>query len=194
MRAAVLGALVRCAVSDRDAADARSPSARIAHVLGGDQRCRAEPRLYTVWVTDVPRVASARSDATAPGRGPAAGRRAVNVLVIDDEDDTRQLIAEIITKAGYSVETAADGQQALDLLRSVVPDLILLDIQMPVLDGASFRQEQRRNPEWIRIPTAVITGSNEEPQLDPAIAATLRKPVGARQFLALVRQHCTLRS
>ena len=124
-------------------------------------------------------------------RAYAGGLPVINALIVDDDDDTRDLIAAIIENAGYSVMTAGDGNEALAALSAVHPELILLDIQMPGLDGASFRQQQRRNPEWIRIPTVVITGSNEEPQLDPAIVDTLRKPVRAREFLAIVGRHCT---
>jgi CheY-like chemotaxis protein len=115
----------------------------------------------------------------------------INVLIIDDEHDTCEMVAEILIRAGYSVAIARNGQHALELLAVVRPELIFLDLQMPVLDGASFREQQRRNPELIQIPTVVVTGSREESQLDPAIAATLRKPVRAKDFLALVRRYCS---
>jgi CheY-like chemotaxis protein len=115
----------------------------------------------------------------------------VNVLVVDDDLDTRQLIATIIGKAGYTVATASSGREALQLLQSMRPELILLDIQMPDLDGAQFREQQRRNRDWIRIPTVVVTGSREEPQLDVGISATLHKPVRAKEFLSLARRYCT---
>lgn len=121
----------------------------------------------------------------------AGGLHAVNVLVIDDDEDTRDLLATIIERAGFSVETARDGSDALHRLRAVRPELIFLDIQMPVLDGPSFRQEQRRNRDLIWIPTVVMTGSNDETQLDPAIAVTLRKPVRGKDLLAIVRRYCT---
>ena len=116
----------------------------------------------------------------------------VNVLVVDDDEDTRDLVATIIAQAGYTVDVACSGREALARLRSEVPQLIFLDIQMPDLDGAEFREQQRRSRDWIQIPTVVMTGSMEEPQLDIAVTATLHKPVRARDFLALVRQYCTL--
>jgi CheY-like chemotaxis protein len=114
----------------------------------------------------------------------------VNVLVVDDDDDTRDLVATIIGHAGYSVEVACSGREALERLQAMRPELIFLDIQMPDLDGAEFREQQRRNRDWIQIPTVVMTGSMEEPQLDVAVKATLHKPVRARDFLALVRRYC----
>ncbi len=115
--------------------------------------------------------------------------RPVSVLVIDDEVDTRELLAVVLEKAHYTVVTAADGGGALGLLQTVRPDLIILDLQMPGLDGAHFREQQRRNAEWIRIPTIVLTGSNEESQLDPGIALTLRKPVKASELLGIVARY-----
>jgi DNA-binding response OmpR family regulator len=60
------------------------------------------------------------------------------------------------------------------------------------MDGPTFRQEQRRHWEWLRIPTIVMTGANEEPMLDIAVEETLRKPVKGAELLALVARHCTI--
>lgn len=115
------------------------------------------------------------------------------MLIVDDEDDARELLAMLLAKAGYSVATASDGREALELLRSVRPELILLDICMPILDGAEFRQLQRQNQDWLRIPTIVMTGAREEPQLDLAVEYTLRKPIHAAALLELVGRYCTRR-
>ncbi len=113
------------------------------------------------------------------------------MLVIDDDDDARELLAAIIAKAGYSVVTARSGREALELLHHTRPEVIFLDVVMPDIDGAQFRQEQRRNREWIKIPTIVMTGVAEEPVLDVAVEQTLRKPVRARELLSIVARHCT---
>ena len=112
------------------------------------------------------------------------------VLVVDDDLDTRELLATLLEDAGYTVATAANGLEALRYLHAHRPELILLDVCMPVMDGATFRQHQRRNPSWLRIPTVVMTGAYEEPQLDLAVDEALRKPVGARRLLAIVARHC----
>jgi CheY-like chemotaxis protein len=112
----------------------------------------------------------------------------VSVLVVDDDDDTRDMLGVIL--AGYSIATACHGREALSLLQSIRPEMILLDIQMPVMDGAEFREAQRRIPELISIPTVVMTGSREEPTLDVGIAATLTKPFGRNALLQIVERHC----
>src|SRR5262249_10932578 len=99
----------------------------------------------------------------------------------------------VIEKAGYTVQTATNGQEGLDLLSTLRPELILLDVCMPIMDGPTFRQEQRRHWNWLHIPTVVMTGANEEPMLDIAVEETLRKPIHTEELLAIVQRHCTRR-
>lgn len=123
----------------------------------------------------------------------AAAERAlqdVSVLVIDDDPEAREMLAAVLENAGYSVATAENGFDALELLRKVRPKLILLDVVMPMCDGAEFREQQRRNKEWIKIPTIVMTGLAEEPVLDVAVEYALRKPIRSRDLLALVDRYC----
>ncbi|MDQ3365298.1 MAG: response regulator [Myxococcota bacterium] len=114
----------------------------------------------------------------------------VSVLVIDDDCDTHELLDVLLSHAGYSVMTASNGQEALELLRAIRPRMILLDVEMPVMTGPEFREAQRRDQELIRIPTVVMTGSREEPVLDPGVAEVLHKPFRATQLLSLVRRLC----
>ncbi len=112
------------------------------------------------------------------------------VLLVDDEDETRDMLAELLGRAGYLVVTAGNGLEALDVLLTVRPSLIVLDLQMPIMDGYSFREAQRRTPSLITIPTVVLTGTDYEPMLDPAIAETLRKPVSCSRLLQAIERHC----
>ena len=114
---------------------------------------------------------------------------AVDVLLVDDEEDVRMLITEILSRAGYTVRTAADGRDAIEKLDHITPSVIIMDLQMPVMNGAEFRQAQRRNREWIKIPTVVMTGTTDEPLLDLAIEETLKKPVRAVKLLEIVGRH-----
>ena len=114
---------------------------------------------------------------------------AVDVLLVDDEQDVRDLVSEILSRAGYTVRTASDGRDAIEVLDHVRPRVIIMDLQMPVMNGAEFRQAQRRNREWIKIPTVVMTGTTDEPLLDLAIEETLKKPVRAFKLLEIVGRH-----
>ncbi|MBX3159010.1 MAG: response regulator [Deltaproteobacteria bacterium] len=109
--------------------------------------------------------------------------------MIDDDGDARDLMAAIVARAGYTVMTARDGREALDLLNRVRPSVIFVDLWMPVMNGHEFREAQRRNRVWLTIPTVVMTGTSEEPLLDLAIEETLQKPVKAKQVIEIVRRH-----
>ncbi len=100
-------------------------------------------------------------------------------------------MSAVIETAGYVVVTASNGQEALDRIEEQRPSLIFLDIEMPVMDGPEFRQHQRHDPELLRIPTIVMTGSQLEPLLDLAVGETLQKPARLADVLALVRRYCT---
>ena len=64
------------------------------------------------------------------------------VLIVDDNDDVREVLAFMVSTAGYRVETAADGFEALDKLREFHPCVVVLDLMMPKMDGQTFRREQ----------------------------------------------------
>ncbi|HEY1546675.1 MAG TPA: response regulator [Kofleriaceae bacterium] len=112
------------------------------------------------------------------------------VLVIDDDPEIREMMDAVLTKSGFVVVTAADGDEGLRLVRSERPALIFLDIHMPVTDGAAFREAQRRDAELIRIPTVVMTAADGEPLLDLAVAETLRKPARLNDLLRIARRYC----
>jgi CheY-like chemotaxis protein len=121
---------------------------------------------------------------------PARDLERVSVLIVEDERDTRELLAVVISGAGYSVRTARNGRHAFEQLQSIRPSLILLDVQMPVMDGAEFRELVRRDRALLSIPTVVLTGAAVEPMLDLAVVEALRKPIRSDDLLAMVRRHC----
>lgn len=117
-------------------------------------------------------------------------RRSVSVLVIDDDIDTHDMLSVLLAHGGYSVATACNGSEALKMLSSIRPEVILLDVEMPVMNGAEFREVQRRDKDLIRIPTIVMTGSREEPLLDPGVAEVLQKPFRSSQLVAAISRYC----
>ena len=82
------------------------------------------------------------------------------VLLVEDDEETRALMASNLEKAGWIVSEAGNGQQALDMLPDVRPQLILLDLMMPVMDGFGFLAAMRAKPEWQHIPVIVITAKD----------------------------------
>lgn len=112
------------------------------------------------------------------------------ILVVDDDPDVRDMMDAILTRAGYTVETASNGLEALALLRSIEPALIFLDINMPMMSGVEFREAQRRDRTLIRIPTVVMTGGDVHPLLDLAVDETMRKPAHKADVLAIALRYC----
>ncbi len=100
------------------------------------------------------------------------------ILVVDDEPTIRELVAEALHEAGYAVDTAADGAQALDRLRREVPRAIILDLMMPVLDGPSFVERARREPSFAAIPIVIISAAYDADALaaDLGAQACIKKP------------------
>lgn len=112
------------------------------------------------------------------------------VLVIDDSKDNQMLLTMLLNSKGFRVYTASNGREALDLLSelSILPDLILLDAQMPVMDGYQFRSEQKLSPRLKDIPVVVMTATNEietaEKMLEPK--KILVKPLNCKMISELL--------
>ena len=100
---------------------------------------------------------------------PDDGRR---ILVVDDDPSIQGFLAEALTDEGYEVRTAANGREALAILREWRPDLILLDLMMPEMDGWAFRGEQRVMPGVSDVPVIVLSAARDlnakTRDLDPA--------------------------
>ncbi len=90
-----------------------------------------------------------------------AGARRPCVLVVEDELDTRTMLRDLLTDAGYQVVTAGDGAAALAALdrRDCSPDLVLLDMRMPFMDGPTFFKCLRSRPESRQTPVLVVSGT-----------------------------------
>jgi len=82
------------------------------------------------------------------------------VLVVEDDADTRSMLARTLKKDGWSVFEAGNGQEALDQMQRQQPELILLDLMMPVMDGFQFLHEIRQHEAWQNIPVIVITAKD----------------------------------
>jgi len=80
-----------------------------------------------------------------------------NILVVDDEPDVRNFLSACIEDAGFNVETAVDGIDALEKIQTNIPDLMTLDMVMPRKSGISLMRKLRDNEQWANIPVIVIT-------------------------------------
>jgi two-component system, cell cycle response regulator DivK len=110
-------------------------------------------------------------------------------LVIDDDDDTREMCAEVLRLEGFTVEGASDGQEALQKAVELLPDIIITDLSMPIMDGWETIRRLRADERTRRIPIIACTGE-EAPSgtHDSQADVLLAKPCPLDTLLLEVRQ------
>lgn len=112
------------------------------------------------------------------------------ILVVDDEPHITHVLALKLRSAGYTVETAGDGEEGFDMARQIQPDLIITDLQMPYLTGLEMCQKLRTAPETSKIPALLLTargyGLSPEDLATTNILEMLTKPFGPREVLEKV--------
>jgi CheY-like chemotaxis protein len=91
--------------------------------------------------------------------------RGVTVLVVEDHADSRETTQRLLEHLGARVVTAENGEQGLQVIRSDVPDLVLVDLIMPVMDGYEFARRLRSDPKYRRVRLVALTGLREEPSV-----------------------------
>ena len=101
------------------------------------------------------------------------------VLVVEDHASTRLLVRRMLEKEGCRVVEAENGREGLERMKQLRPDLILLDLMMPVMDGFEFASELRRTPNWRDVPIIVTTAKDLTPEdheaLSGVVEAVLQK-------------------
>ncbi|MCA1845072.1 MAG: response regulator [Actinobacteria bacterium] len=119
--------------------------------------------------------------------------RTAPILVVEDDDATREMLNRMLEREGFTVAEAADGRAGLERLAEHRPSLILLDLLMPQMNGFEFLAELQARPEWQSIPVIVVTAKDltaeEHARLSGSVADVLRKGAYTRErLLAEVRQ------
>jgi CheY-like chemotaxis protein len=114
------------------------------------------------------------------------------VLVVDDDDVIRQLITVNLELEGFDVTTAVDGQDCLDQVARVQPDVVTLDIMMPRLDGWEAAARLRANPETAGIKVVLLSARAQEADLERGsrlgVDAYLTKPFDPDELIEVVRR------
>jgi CheY-like chemotaxis protein len=114
------------------------------------------------------------------------------VLIVDDNEDAREALAEIFQIDGFAVLTAANGQEALELLKIEHPCVVLLDLMMPVMNGWEFLRRRKAQPELAKIPVIVISAVLDRAAGAQAAGAdaVLIKPMNLDNLATLVNDFC----
>ena len=114
------------------------------------------------------------------------------ILIIEDQDDNRTIMRDLLNTAGYRLIEAVDGEEGVKLAQSERPDLILMDIQLPILDGYEATRRIRASVELKSIPIIAVTSyalSGDDARARAAgCDGYVAKPFSPRELLAKVRE------
>ena len=115
------------------------------------------------------------------------------ILIVEDQEDNRRILRDLFDNAGYELIEAESGEDALAALATSRPDLILMDIQLPVMDGYEATRRIRSNPELKGIPINAVTpyalAGDEAKARAAGCSAYVTKPYSPRALLAKVREY-----
>ena len=108
------------------------------------------------------------------------------ILVVDDEPVLRAIVREILHEEGYTVIEAADGRVMLEIIARERPDLVLMDVMMPGVDGREAYRQLRSRPEHRDVPVVMMSAAVQPHGLDPSIAGFMAKPFDISELVDLV--------
>jgi len=115
------------------------------------------------------------------------------ILVVEDQEDNRQILRDLLGSAGFDLDEAVNGEEALAAVAERRPDLILMDIQLPVLDGYEATRRIKSDPALKDIPIIVVTSyalsGDEEKARAAGCDAYVTKPYSPRQLLATIKTY-----
>lgn len=115
------------------------------------------------------------------------------ILIVEDNEQNLYLVSFILEKHGYEVFAARDGQEGINMAISIKPDLILLDIHLPVMDGYAVARELRKNAELAQVPIIAVTSyamtGDREKTIKAGCNGYIEKPINPDTFLQQVEQH-----
>jgi two-component system cell cycle response regulator DivK len=115
------------------------------------------------------------------------------ILVIEDQEDNRRILRDLLTSAGYEMIEAVTGEEGVRLAEMHRPDLILMDIQLPGLDGYEATRRIKANPALRQIPIIAVTSyalsGDDVKAFEAGCEAYVTKPFSPRQLLAKIREY-----
>jgi two-component system cell cycle response regulator DivK len=115
------------------------------------------------------------------------------ILVVEDQEDNRRIMRDLLTSAGYEVIEAVTGEEGVAAAETHRPDLILMDIQLPGLDGYEATRQIKANPDLEHIPIIVVTSyalsGDDVKAFEAGCNAYVSKPFSPRELLAKIREY-----
>lgn len=115
------------------------------------------------------------------------------ILIIEDNEQNLYLLTFIVEKHGYEVSAARDGKEGIEMAQRVKPDLVLLDIQLPVMDGYAVASELRKNKDFADTPIVAVTSfamiGDRERAIEAGCTGYIEKPIDPQTFMAQVEKY-----
>jgi two-component system, cell cycle response regulator DivK len=115
------------------------------------------------------------------------------ILVVEDQDDNRRILRDLLTASGYELIEAVDGEQGLTAAEQERPDLILMDIQLPGIDGYEVTRRIKANEALRHIPIIAVTSyalsGDDQKAFEAGCDAYVTKPFSPRALLAKIREY-----
>jgi two-component system sensor histidine kinase EvgS len=164
-------------------------SKRLVRMMGGDITVESKPGKGALFSVIIPRVREAPD--LASGRTPGRQERK-RVLVVDDYPSNRSILSEYLKRFTFDVFEAENGKEALALILEKRPDIVFMDISMPVMDGIRALEELRLRPHGKLLPVVAVTSSLRDSRLaslkDLGFQAVLTKPVSVDEVVLIVER------
>lgn len=170
-----------------------------AELLGGRLDVQSVEGDGSTFILHLPLEQAAGTEAApAPRRvlGMAPGQPSWRVLIVEDKADNRRLLTELMTAAGFTVDTADNGVAAIEQFQRQPPDFVWMDMRMPVMDGYEATRRIRALPGGAAVPIVALTASAFEEDRGDILAAgcnaMLRKPVEAERLFEVLARYLTV--
>jgi signal transduction histidine kinase/DNA-binding response OmpR family regulator len=171
-------------------------SRKLVELMNGQLRVESLPdqgsTFYFTACLKIPQMAAIESSATSQSPNPSARRRALQILLAEDTPTNQKVAQYLLTKRGHIVEIARNGRQALELVAQREYDVVLMDVQMPVMDGFQATSAIRAlaDPAKARLPIIAMTAHALKEDAERCIAAGMdayvSKPIQVDEFIELV--------
>jgi PAS domain S-box-containing protein len=167
-------------------------------LMGGDVTLTSEAGKGTTFVVRLPAVTRAASDTAIPaaekgseGSQVAEPEHAPIVLVVDDDPNARELLRRHLQRGGYAVRTAANGEEAIQLARTLHPDVVTLDVLMPQMDGWAVLSAMKEDATLADIPVIMVTIiDNQSIGFSLGAADYIIKPINRDRLVRAVQKCC----
>jgi PAS domain S-box-containing protein len=178
-------------------------SQKLVRAMGGELSVESRLNEGSSFFFDLPLIAAESSSVSAPDDNlPSPGARLspdshLMALVVDDSTVNRRILASLLESAGAQVIAAESGVEALDLSAKYHPNVILMDLRMPQMDGLETTRRIRANPETASIPVMMVTasafGDARRAALDAGCIDFVSKPIRAEQLFQKLQHHLNVR-